>query len=352
MSTITASNHKVGSLEWLTEPDGKMAGHYGLYALQKPKVICDNVVCAIPRNSEAEHLYLATGFIGTFVDQDFVGGGTGFFVSYDGLCITAKHVVESFGESDLFIKLNKKTNEGLNLIRPLRLIQCHDDLDLAVLKAPELKEPYSFIRTNRDPLQRGDKLFVLGYPNEYNGSLVGSQTEVLFPKLNVDDEIAKVEEYIKQIPNMTMEEIGRNHIASEALEPDCIRGVQERYDQFRSYFETKHRMGPFGGGKEYSFLGKHILELISNAGPGNSGSATCDVEGNVKGVLVGGEVNLEVYNNPGVKMVSYLLFNTSKYLNGRLRHAIAETSKDLEELIEKSGVNLSQIRDGNPSKVI
>ncbi|MCF6177982.1 MAG: trypsin-like peptidase domain-containing protein [Geopsychrobacter sp.] len=99
-----------------------------------------------------ENIENATGSI--LVDGRMLGSGV--LVTPDGLVLTALHVVSAGSRYQL---LSKKYGQI-----PLSIIATDPGHDIALLKAPEVKEGYGFLPLARKRPEVADRLFLLGNP--------------------------------------------------------------------------------------------------------------------------------------------------------------------------------------------
>ncbi len=88
--------------------------------------------------------------------------GTGFFVSLNGDIITSAHV----------LKECKSTYVQGNFEQavPVDIINKDDDVDLALLRADITPPNIAYLRMDSTPTEIGDKVMLLGYPEEYAGT--------------------------------------------------------------------------------------------------------------------------------------------------------------------------------------
>jgi serine protease Do len=88
--------------------------------------------------------------------------GTGFFVSRAGDIITSAHV----------LKQCQSTYVQGNFERPVpvELINKDDEVDLALLRADIDPPSVAYLRLETTPAEVGDKVMLLGYPEEYAGT--------------------------------------------------------------------------------------------------------------------------------------------------------------------------------------
>jgi len=131
-------------------------------------VICHGVSAALPRISEPDLERLMTETtvrieaIGTEVSKPgerstFLGGGSGFFVSEDGLIVTNNHVVAGASQLSVF------NNKG-ELIDAASVVGVAECADLAVIKLQNKsikRKPMSWSTT---PVARGLDVVAVGYP--------------------------------------------------------------------------------------------------------------------------------------------------------------------------------------------
>lgn len=102
----------------------------------------------------------------------FMTSGTGFFVSQHGHIVTNKHVVNNC--QNLVVS-------GAVAEQPAKIIGRDREYDLALLKIDSTPPYTAYFRPDSQPLQRGDRLVVVGYPGEAAraGSTVTREAEVI-----------------------------------------------------------------------------------------------------------------------------------------------------------------------------
>lgn len=82
--------------------------------------------------------------------------GTGFFVNRDGYVLTNNHVIQDCQ--------GQITVVGAVALAPAALVAADPEYDLALLKAEAMPTDQAVISTEKQPLQPGDPVVVIGYP--------------------------------------------------------------------------------------------------------------------------------------------------------------------------------------------
>lgn len=88
--------------------------------------------------------------------------GTGFFVSLNGDIITSAHVLDQC--KSIYVQGNFERPV------PVELIGSDDVADLALLRADITPPNIAYLRMDSTPTEIGDRVMLLGYPEEYAGT--------------------------------------------------------------------------------------------------------------------------------------------------------------------------------------
>jgi serine protease Do len=106
------------------------------------------LLCAsLPLHAQAERVTFSTG--------------TGFYVTFSGHIITNAHVVKNCKDQRVFIQQDNPEPEEVELVA---ISASHD---LALLKSESSPPNIGYLRSERTMPQIGERVMVLGYPEEY-----------------------------------------------------------------------------------------------------------------------------------------------------------------------------------------
>ena len=279
-------------------------------------------------NSELAKVHFATVKLKNKGKKFSDGGfGTGFVISSDGLIVTCKHVAskkfsDKVDDLQMIAYFPPGPNASLKSLKefynsnghffttPVKILykSVIENEDIAILKAPELKDSYDFLKITDEAPQVGEPVYTLGYPSR--------EEKVSYGRVFVSS----------VIPKLTKEEANRR-LFTEASFFEVIKNMHQH---FYALFVSKHQKG----------------KIISNnnVSGGNSGSPLCKENLEVCGVI-DSTVENKMFIRGSLKSISNHIPNGE-----HIKHLTFSTPLiPVFQFLEQLGVNIQKLLDGEPS---
>lgn len=273
-------------------------------------------------DSELAKLHLAVIRLREKGKKHFNGVGSGVVISSDGLVVTARHVVPDIWDerkgitasaefqppivnpSFLDFKLEGKSIDYW-FSTPVKILYRFIGLDLALLKLPTLKEPYSFLPITDSLPKKDEPVYIMGYPQCQKKLAYG---KVLVPSLEVphasDSQQCKSSfEFLKSLPQ----------IFSKIVSMD-----------------------------------QEVIISDNKSDKGNSGGLLSNENLEACGVTYGGLREGYILKGYVKALRSYPQYKDVREV---AEVTFSHPMKHIIEYLESKGVNIQKMREGEPSKL-